>query len=241
MFTFFVSSPLVFAEECEPVFVYDGVVKIKTGYIGAESYFDLTVMGVPVNGWIPLDGVYDGWCADTHKFVDGNTWYNNSLLYSSLDPDLPWCMDNDEDWDKVNYLLNQIYPSPVDPIYTAADKKDIQQVVWNLTDAGYVPNSYKGKNDYWEGDLGRINAILADVEDNYESFGVPQEGQYFAILVSPNGALGDPCSTCRHQLIFFPHPIPPCFEIPELPFGTLTALVTPIMAFALTYYRKKVN
>jgi len=235
--TLFLSTPLALAQDCDPVYVYDGSVQIKTGYKGSNSYFKISLNGVPVNGWIPFNDDYHGWCVDIEQHVSANTWYDDSLLYSSLNPDIPSCMQDDEDWNKVNYLLNQIYADTLESPYDGASKEDIQQAIWYFTDAGYYVNKFT--DDGWSGDSTIVNEIIDDVNANGEDF-IPIQGEIFAIIIAPDGALlENPCSPNRHQLIIIPYEIPPCFEVPELPLGTITALLTPLAALGAAALRKR--
>jgi len=86
---------------------------------GTTSYFVITLSGVPA-GHDVTNGVYTGWCADFGIHMPRN---QNLIvtLYDSYGP-LP-ARAQDDDWDKVNWILNHDYGYSV---------MDIQQAFWYL-------------------------------------------------------------------------------------------------------------
>jgi len=98
----------------------------EPGSLGTE--FDVIVGGVG-EGYSISNGVWAGWCADSIVDIYALTPYPVRIL-SSLDPNLaavcPTCAD-DEQWDKINYLLNHRLPG--------ASWMDVQAAIWYLSDA----------------------------------------------------------------------------------------------------------
>jgi hypothetical protein len=58
-----------------------------------------------------------------------------------------------------------------------------------------------------------------------------------AVIVDPHWLTDD--YPCIHQLIVIPVIIPPDFDIPEFPLGTLTAVLAPMAAFAFITYKRR--
>jgi len=133
---------------------------------GTISYFDTTLSNVP-SGYDVANGVYLGWCIDTHVTIERGTGFS-VMLYSSCDP--PAGLDPDivpYEWDKVNYILNN-KPS-------TATKDDIQQAIWNYVDL-YGP---------YTATLPGALAIIADAEAEGGGF-VPGSGEVVAVICYPD-------------------------------------------------------
>lgn len=132
----------------------------------SNNYFDLKLWNVGT-GYDISDGVWTGWCADEHVFISLGTNYTADV-YSSLDPDLSSKCDycgNDEQWDYVNYILNNKL--------SGASANDIQQAIWYFTDAGTSLPS--------EGTKAR--AMVDDALTYGEGF-FPVEGQIGAVILA---------------------------------------------------------
>jgi hypothetical protein len=152
----------------------DDLVDMKITYPQPDSYLELTLENAGI-----LNGMYDAWCVDVDQSIDNNTWYE-ALLYSSYEDLSGLEFEHPENFDKVNYLLNNFYAGklvePLSAICAPAascgavkppeslTKGDIQRAIWtliddNLTTMGLGP---------WSQD--RVNAILCDVNANGEGF-----------------------------------------------------------------------
>jgi len=153
---------------------------------------------------------YDGWCGDQNNYLpaSGKTFVT---LYSSTEGGLPTSISDDEEWDKVNYIFNKWPTSDTGSIYYGATWKDIQQVVWNVTDSPYVPSSSSHTPPAAD-DWGKVSNIITDVKNNGDGF-VPSDSQLHVMILDLNNIEGGP-----KQLVFF--------LIPEIPLGTLGAAVT---------------
>lgn len=127
-----------------------------------------------------LDGDADGWCVDTSRnLVDGSS--HTAEVYSSLDPRAPLgdFVDNPENFDLVNYIINQDYRSQ----RCSADSRpfqvgDIQRAVWSLIDDD---NTSDGLGTWSEA---CVDELLDDAEANGIGF-LPTCGQEVAVLMAP--------------------------------------------------------
>jgi len=129
---------------------------------GTTTYFDITLSGVPAGNDV-VNGNYPGWCADFGINMPRNT---NILvtLYDSYDS-LP-ARAQDDDWDKVNWILNNKDGYSV---------MDIQQAFWHLInekDISGFPNAQTlvanaiaaGEFTYNPGDIIAIIAVPESTE-----------------------------------------------------------------------------
>ena len=172
-----------------------------------ESYYKLRLK------WTDSEGTHTitvpAWCVDSNVYGLAPTVV---VVPSWDEDDIPNYAKDDEEWDKINYLMVQ-WQSKSDQIYKDCSWKDIQQAIWVFGDAGYNINSQVPK-----GDPDNIDDIIADVN------------------ASGDGYSGDcPVVIClggiSKQITFF--------TIPEVPLGTITSLGTMIGAFIVNERRKR--
>ena len=101
-----------------------------------------------------------------------------ATMYSSFDPDLetkcPICYD--EDWDKVNYIINNKHPS--------ATRLEIQAAIWCFIDSGNCTLSSP------------IAQQMITQANLYGNNFKPLAGQLLAIIIKPDYA------TSKRQLTF---------------------------------------
>ena len=161
---------------------------------------------------------YDGWCADQDNYLrrsgSAEVW-----LYSSAEDDLPDSISNDEDWDVVNYIFNRWPTDDTNSPFHGVTWKDIQQVIWIYTDAGYDPSasSYTSPEaDNW----GKVDEIRDHVDDLIDNSGVPTGGVFIAMILDLNNPI---CIPRPKQLLFF--------VIPEIPLGALGAVTAMFGAY----------
>jgi len=128
---------------------------------------------------------------------------------------LPYDISNDEDWDVVNYIFNN-WPSNAP--FKGATWKDIQQVVWVYTDAGYDPSSssYTPPAANWD----KVEEIRDHIDGLISGGGVPTGGVYEAMILDMNSPI---CMAGPKQLLFF--------VVPEIALGTLGAAATMFGAY----------
>lgn len=236
----FLSPPLALAQECDPVYVYGGVVTITLDYPQDDCYFNITVTGVPVDSYIPQDGEYNGWCVDTGATIYPSLVYGESKMYCSIragmnDTSIPECIRSASEWNKTNYILTNYLLGLKEP-YISATVGDIQQILWHYGDDNYdyinspEPSSPEPYNTT------RIGEIISDADANGEDF-VPSQNEYMAIIVDPHRNTGE--DPCKNQVIIIPFQIPFCYEVPELPLGTITAVLTPLAALGAAALKKR--
>lgn len=134
-----------------------GEVTVTTGNTvwTCHSYFDVTLSNVPP-GYDVKNGLYWAWCCDEDTYIDLNTPYQ-ARLYSSYDPNNPF---PDEDWDKVNYILN----------HKKGTCQDVQAAIWYFINHGGYPSSDPAKN------------MVKDANANGEGF-VPVPCNVVAVVV----------------------------------------------------------
>ena len=121
---------------------------------GAESYFDIYLSGIP-DGYDITNGFYLGWCVDRSTAMPRGEPHE-VMLYCSYDPEMPDSFQ-DDDWDKVNYILNN----------KQGDKDDVQDAIWNLID----------NKPYAD-----ITPVAQDMVDSAEDGFCPSPGDILAIL-----------------------------------------------------------
>jgi len=135
-------------------------IQVKVKINDPISYFNTTLFHIPEN-YTVTNGTYLGWCVDEDHFIVPGTIYNASL-YSSLDPDLaikcPYCAD--EDWDKVNYIIN----------HKKGTSEDIQDAIWFFINGGTYPTS-------------TLAIEMINEADMYGRGFWPQEGQFIAVII----------------------------------------------------------
>lgn len=130
-------------------------INVRVEYPSSQCYYYVHLSNVPA-GYHVSDGRYLGWCVDEYHYVYNGKTYT-ATLYSSYDANNP---HPDEDWDKVNYILN----------HKQGTWRDVQEAIWRFVDGGNMPSSDAGK------------AMVADADANGEGF-VPAPGQVMAVVV----------------------------------------------------------
>lgn len=131
-------------------------------FLAINSYWVVDLLNVP-DGFAQINNSrYEGWCVDEFNPLSSKGIYNFKM-YSSLDPDLEekcsYCFD--EDWDKVNYIIN----------HKKGNMTDIQEAIWYFVNGGIYPsNPYsiemvEEANEFGEGykpGCGEFFAIILD-------------------------------------------------------------------------------
>ncbi|MFW9876879.1 MAG: hypothetical protein ACFFG0_27615 [Candidatus Thorarchaeota archaeon] len=158
----------------------EGKVKITPFYPGTDygekSYFDTTLSEVP-EGYDITNGLWDGWCADsTIGLQNGETY--EAKLYLSTDPNLPAYAKDDEQWDYINYILNQDYS------YLGGNYQDIQCAIWYFADAN--PQLGVAGTSHYTPEI--TQAIIDDALANGAEF-IPSNGQWMAVICDPNDGI----------------------------------------------------
>lgn len=126
---------------------------------GTISYFDTYLSGVP-DGYRVKNDQYLGWCAQRSITIPRGVPHE-VILNCSYDPNMPDSFQ-DDDWDKVNWIVNN----------KLGGKVDIQDAIWHLIDdkpyADITSIAQTLVNNAVDGycpELGDILVILADGGD----------------------------------------------------------------------------
>ena len=124
-------------------------------YPGTNCYFDAALSDVP-DGYDVTNGEYSAWCVDEDTNIYQNTYYD-PVLYSSYDTENPY---PDDDWDKVNYILN----------HKQGTSSDVQAAIYYFIDHEAMPTTAEGI------------AMVNDADANGEGF-VPVTGELMAVVM----------------------------------------------------------
>jgi hypothetical protein len=139
----------------------------------AYAYFDISIGA----------NSYSGWCVDTVNFAQ------QGIPYSA---DLSTTVGVDEQWNKVNWVLNN---------KGEATSTEIQAAIWTLR--GQVIPDY---NSHWY--TARAQQLVADADPSYVPTWYPDIG---AVLIIPSG-------NTFSQSTIIEVPMPPCPPpVPEFP------------------------
>jgi len=137
-----------------------GQVTLHVEYPSSECYYYVVLSDVP-EGYHVSNGMFLGWCVDEYHYISNYKIYS-ATLYSSYDPDKP---NPDDDWDKVNYIVN----------HKQGSWSDVQAAIWYFVDGGHWPSDLDAQamvndaNDYGEGFVpvpGERVAIIAWIDSN---------------------------------------------------------------------------
>ena len=99
-----------------------------TGVQGPDSYLNITIDEGP------LAGAYEAWCIDNDQFISLDECYVDASLYSSTGTLPDDAFEKPENFERVNYLLNQPIVGEACPeggVYTYGD---LQLAIWQLLD-----------------------------------------------------------------------------------------------------------
>ncbi|ADE35587.1 SdrD B-like domain-containing protein [Methanohalophilus mahii] len=178
------------AEECCPVDIPSAIITIEAGTVPGSNgnYFDVQLSNVPA-GYDISNGTWTGWCADSEVFITPETLYDTNV-YCSESSSMPGYTNDDEQWDKVNYVINRYRNGAYDSQLNSTSKADWQEVqaaIWNLTDAN--PN-YQG---YF---TTASQYIIDDAHANGTGF-CPGDNDIAIVVIDPYETPDD-----RKQLIF---------------------------------------
>ena len=171
-------------------------VPYSVSYPGDRSYFKTTV-----GGESDLAGLYDGWCIQTGQRITPGTDYI-AVVYSSLDMIPEGLVDYPENFDLVNWLINQdLIGNPstgCDGNYTWGD---IQMAIWKLLIADPEPSGLGEYSDC------RADEIVALAQSNGQDF-IPECGDKFAIILENEShqntiiEIPMPCMDCETAWAF---------------------------------------
>jgi hypothetical protein len=155
-FAFVLSTAnLAYATSGPNINLPSGEVTVKVDYPSSECYYYVILNNIP-EGYHVSNGQFLGWCVDEHNYISNGKTYS-ATLYSSYASNNP---HPDDDWDKVNYILN----------HKQGSWNDVQAAIWYFIDGGIMPSSDDGK------------AMVSNANAFGEGF-VPAPGEKMAVVV----------------------------------------------------------
>ncbi|RNI15977.1 VPXXXP-CTERM sorting domain-containing protein [Methanohalophilus sp. RSK] len=178
------------AEECCPVEIPSAIITVEANPVPGSNgnYFDLQLSDVPA-GYDISNGTWTGWCADSRVFITPEILYDTNI-YCSENSSMPDYTNDDEQWDKVNYVINRYRDGAYDSQFSSTTNnwKEVQAAIWNLTDTN--PN-YQG---YF---TTASQYIINDAHANGTEF-CPGDNEIAIVVIDPYGS--DPDD--HKQLLF---------------------------------------
>jgi hypothetical protein len=157
--TYITQAPKLWILPEDPVTAY-----VAPGSDMFNSFFAVTLEGVG-EGFDIYDGVWPGWCVDKDLNFLSSWEYE---VFSSYCQDLPPYADDGEQWDYINYILNNKHPD--------ASMWEIQYAIWYFSDDGFeIPTGFTHAFE-----------MVDDALANGEGF-CPAPGQYGAIILAREG------------------------------------------------------
>ena len=139
---------------------------------GAPSYWDVTVLGTSI-----LAGQFDDYCIDTDHTASPGVTYTVDV-YSSYEVIPAGLVEYPENFDLLNYILNQGYvgtPSADGSLFTYGD---VQRAIWTLIDDGLTTNGLGA----WS--QSRVDQILEDTLLNGDGY-VPGCDDFIGVVLAP--------------------------------------------------------
>lgn len=116
-----------FTQDCSPVENLPSGVTLTAYHPGSSSYFDSIISDVPLVYDI-MNGAYKGWCVQLGLYIPLETPHAVDLYSSCDDLGMPDSFQN-ENWSKINYVLN----------HNNGNRMDIQTVIWYYTNGDFDP------------------------------------------------------------------------------------------------------
>lgn len=158
------------------------IAEFCTSTQGPSAYLNISVS----NG--SISGNYGAWCIDDDLGIALETCYENVGVFASTET-LPDVFEYPENFDKVNWLLNQGYVSSG---YTYGD---LQFAIWKLLDDVRADECLDCNLGDW--DIDRAEGLVQLAMDNGNDF-IPDCGEYVGIILIPDGDV---------QPLIIPYPI----------------------------------
>ena len=149
--------------QAEPPTDKEPYVRLPTDYVtmkaeyGSISWFEMTLSKVS-DGFDIQNGEYQGWCIEKDIFMTRGV-NHQVVLYSCLDSKLPETFQ-DDDWDKVNYIIN----------HKNGSRDSIQDTIWYYICEDSLPEDTDAQS------------MIEEADENGEGF-IPKPGENIAIIV----------------------------------------------------------
>ncbi len=147
-------------------------VEFCTGTQGPEAYLNITVTDNLISG------NYGAWCIDDDLGIALNTCYEDVEVYSSTETLPADTFEYPENFDKVNWLLNQ---DIVGAEYTYGD---LQFAIWRLLDD--VRDDACNDCGFGDWSIERAEELVQLAMDNGDGF-IPDCGDFMGIILLPDG------------------------------------------------------
>jgi hypothetical protein len=149
--------------------------KMSISYPGTTSYFKATLSS-------GLTGTFNSWCVDTDHGIAPNTQYTVSL-YSSYETLPAGTVAYPQNFDLVNWIINQKFMGKASVCNGAYTWGDVQVAIWTLLEST-VPAECTATVGKWE--QCRVNEIVSAAKANGENY-VPPCGGVIATVLIPTG------------------------------------------------------
>ncbi len=163
-------------------------VNVVLQFMRDPSYFQTTIS----NGGV-LDGSFEGNCVDLDHGISSGKLHQ-MYIFSTYSEDTEWLahyVDKPENYDLINYLVNQDYSA------IGATGTEEQAAIWTLIDDRDLTNGTGGI--IWNQDV--VDQMIADAEANGEGY-VPECGGYVVFIMDPN-----PGRDIRYQVTLIKFPV----------------------------------
>lgn len=188
----------------------DDSVTLRITSVGGEAYINVQLSNIDP-GYDIENGDYWGWCVDGDDIIYYPVNYNDCRLYSSYDDAVPNYVAVD-DWDKINYIVNQFR----DGAYPAATYREVQAAIWYFTPRDNDV-SYYVANAGWTINDAIYQTILADANNGGDGF-FPGYNDVVGIVCDN----GDCVQVVFVEIVFTPVPE---FPVLAVPVGLLVGMV----------------
>ena len=143
----------------------------------SDSYFSTTIESTLVGS--PLDpGPYAGWCIDTDHNISTNATYT-AEVYSSYEAAGLDLVEQPENFDLVNWLINQDYVGQASTCGGSYTKGDVQRAIWTLIE----DNLSTAGLGAWS--QCRVDEIVSDAYASGEGFSPTACGDAIAVILRP--------------------------------------------------------
>ncbi len=148
---------------------------VTVSYPGTNCYFNATVTGWPSGPFTT-----SAWCIDTDHFISPGRQYTVTP-YSSYETLPAGIVSYPENFDLINWLINQNYIGKTSACGGNYTSGDMQAAIWTLTESS-VPASSLSTVGPWS--QCRVDEILAAARANGEGY-TPPCGAYTVVVLVP--------------------------------------------------------
>ncbi len=156
------------------------------------SYFEIDV---DEPSW--LEGIYEGWCADSYVLVGGNP--RSGTAYSSYDVTLPYEFDKPENLPLVNWVINYDFVGKTSSVGGDYTLGDVQRAIWFLLWEEVNPNPIGGVGTSSDARV----AEIVEMAGNYGEEYMPGCGDYLVLVIVQDEVEGE-----IYQPVVIKYPIP---------------------------------